>query len=223
MQDDGQRGRVRDRPKMRMDAGLHRLVVIGHDRKHRIGAGGLGAPRQLDGLAGRIRSRAGNDADAAARDLDGGADDAVVLGRRQRGGFAGGFADDDRRDAGLDLAFAKFCECRQIEIVRSHRRAWEGRGCSPPARWRDVQRCVIGFHAAFSIWPKPCRYADSTRPCWHRTPASIRKPICSSRLRIFRQKPLSRESIRTAMAALGQRNCEIWASAASIAEASSGP
>ena len=56
------------------------------------------------------------DADATACDFDGGADDAVVLDRRQRGGFAGGFADDDRGDFGFDLAFAKFCECRQIEI-----------------------------------------------------------------------------------------------------------
>ena len=52
MQDDGQGGRVGDRLKVRINAGLHRLVVIGHDREHRIGAGGLGAPRQLDGLAG---------------------------------------------------------------------------------------------------------------------------------------------------------------------------
>jgi hypothetical protein len=29
---------------------------------------------------------------------------------------------------------------------------------------------VIGFHAAFSIWPKLCRYAESTRPWWHLTP-----------------------------------------------------
>ena len=102
---------------MRMDAGLHRLVVIGHHREHRIGAGGLGPPRQLDGLAGRIRSGAGNDADAAVCDLDGGAEDTVVLGRCQRGGFAGGFADHDRRDAGLDLALTKSCECRQIEFT----------------------------------------------------------------------------------------------------------
>ena len=86
---------IGDRPKMRMDAGLHRLVVIGHDRKHRVGAGGLCAPGQLDGLAGRVRAGAGNDPDAAAGDLDGGADDAVVLGRRQRRGFAGGFTDHD--------------------------------------------------------------------------------------------------------------------------------
>ena len=76
-------------------------------------------------------------ADAAAGDLDGGAHDAVLLGRRQRRGFAGGFADHDGRDARGDLAFAKSCECRQIKIAPLHRRAWEDRGCSPPARWRD--------------------------------------------------------------------------------------
>ncbi len=68
-----------DRAKVRLNAGLHRLVVVRHDRKHRIGAGSFGAPRQLDGLAGRIRSRPGNDSDAAPRDLDAVADDAVVL------------------------------------------------------------------------------------------------------------------------------------------------
>ena len=40
-----------------------------------------------------------------------------MLDRRQRGSFAGGFADDDGRDISLDLAFAKFCECRQIEFT----------------------------------------------------------------------------------------------------------
>jgi hypothetical protein len=76
---------------------------------------------------------------------------------------------------------------------------------------------VIGFHAAFSIWPKPRRYAESTKPCWHLTPASIRKPICSSFERIFSQKAPSRESIRTAIAALVPRKGDILASEASIA------
>ncbi len=94
---------------------MHWLVVVWHDRKHRVGAGGLGAPGQFDGLAGRIGSGAGNDADPAARDLDGGANDGFVLVRRQGRGFAGGFAGHDRRDARLDLAFAKACERGQID------------------------------------------------------------------------------------------------------------
>ena len=48
-------------------------------------------------------------------DFDGGADDGVVLGRRQRRGLACGFADHDRRDTGLDLALAQSCERRQID------------------------------------------------------------------------------------------------------------
>jgi hypothetical protein len=50
VEDDGQGGGAGNRLKMRADAGLHWLVVVGHDRQHRIGAGPFGAPRQLDGL-----------------------------------------------------------------------------------------------------------------------------------------------------------------------------
>ena len=52
MQDNRQRGRARDRLKVRVNAGLHRLVIIRHDRKHRIGARHFGAPGQFDGLGG---------------------------------------------------------------------------------------------------------------------------------------------------------------------------
>ena len=50
----------------------------------------------------------------------------------------------------------------------------------------------MGFHAAISIWPKPCRMAESTKPSWHLTPASIRKPICSSFPRMRSPAPISR-------------------------------
>ena len=92
---------------MRLDSGLHRFVVVGHHRKHRVGAGRFGALRQLDRLTGRIGSGAGDDADAAPRDFDGGADDAFLFCRRQRRGFAAGFADQDGGDAGINLALAK--------------------------------------------------------------------------------------------------------------------
>src|ERR1700722_14700029 len=102
---------------MRKNAGLHRLVVVGHDGEHRIGAGRFRAARVLDGVAGRIGSRRGNDADTAVRDFDGGADDSVMLGWRQRRGFAGGLADPDRRGAWLDLELAESCEGRMIVLV----------------------------------------------------------------------------------------------------------
>jgi len=93
--------------KVRVNAGLHRLVVIRYDRKYAIGARCFGAPGQLDGLAGGIRSRSGNDTNAATRDFDRGADYCVMLDRRQGGSLPGGFADHDRRDARFNLTFAK--------------------------------------------------------------------------------------------------------------------
>src|SRR5665213_3361418 len=45
-------------------------------------------------------------------------------------------------------------------------------GMMPASQAVEWTRFVIGYHAAFSIQLNPCRYADSTRPCWHRTPAS---------------------------------------------------
>ncbi|MEH2500205.1 hypothetical protein V1294_006684 [Bradyrhizobium sp. AZCC 1678] len=50
---------------------LHRLVVIGHDREHCVGAGAFGLPRQLDRAIGRIGSGARNDAGTALHGLDG--------------------------------------------------------------------------------------------------------------------------------------------------------
>ena len=106
VQDDRQRGRDGNRPEMRLDSGLHRLVVVRHHRKHRVGASRFGALRELDRLTGRIRSGAGDDADAALRHFDGGADDAFLFRRRQRRGFAAGLADQNGADAGTDLALA---------------------------------------------------------------------------------------------------------------------
>ena len=201
MKDDGKGGRIRDRAKMRLDAGLHRLVVIRHDRKHRVGARRLGMPRQFDGLTGRIRSRPCDDPNAATRGFDGGADDAVVLGRRQRCGLAGGFADHDRRDARLDLPFAKPGQCRQIMRPSSSNGVGRSAMC-PRARWRELQLRSSDFTPRFPFRRSPADKAESTRPCWHLTPASIRKPICCSLVRIFRLEPLSRKLIRTAIAAL---------------------
>ena len=74
-----------------------------------------------------------------------------------------------------------------------------------------------GFYAAFSIWTKPRRTAESTKPSRHLTPASTRKPNCSSFSRIRSPAPIAEESMRTATAALVLRNGDISASADSIA------
>ena len=99
---------------MRLDSGLHRSVVVGYHRQHRIGAGRFGALRQIDRLTGRIGSGTGNDADAAPRYVDGGADDVFLFRRRQRRGFAARLADQDGGDAGIDLALSKHRKGCQI-------------------------------------------------------------------------------------------------------------
>ncbi len=157
MQDNGKGGRAGDRLKVRVYAGLHRLVVIRHDRKHRVGARRLGLPRQFDSLPGRIRSRSCNDPNPATRGFDDGADDAVVLGRRQGRSLAGGFADHDCGRARFDLPFAKPGQCRQIDaaviIERGGKigdvaREPDGGSCNCGHR---ISRCVFHFDEALPI------------------------------------------------------------------------
>ena len=92
-----------------------RLVVIGHDRKDGIGAQRFSAPRQFDGMAGRIRTRAGNQPDATVRDVHGGPHDALPLRRRQGRGFTSDIADHEGGDRSRDLAFAKPFEGFQVD------------------------------------------------------------------------------------------------------------
>jgi hypothetical protein len=117
MKDNGKDGRAGNGLKVGLNAGLHRLIVIRHDRKHRVGARRFGTPRQLNGLMGRIRPRSSDDPNTATRGFDGGADDAVVLDRRQGYGFAGGLGDHDHRHARFNLTFAQPDKGRQIEVA----------------------------------------------------------------------------------------------------------
>jgi len=104
--------------KVGVDAALHRLVVVGHDREHGIGAGGFRPPRQLDGLFRRVRARTRDDTDPAARNVDGGANDEFLFGRRERRGFASGFTDHDGGNSGRDLALAKPRERADVDAAR---------------------------------------------------------------------------------------------------------
>ena len=164
VQDDRQRGRDRDRPEMRLDAGLHRLVVVRHHRKHRIGAGRFGALRQLDRLAGRIGSGAGMTRTRPR---------AISTAVRMMPSCSAGVSVEASpvvsltrmaRDAGLNLALAKHSQGLPDPPRRVHRTGWECRVCSPPARWRELKWTSWGYHAAFSIWPKPCRIGRQHEP-----------------------------------------------------------
>src|SRR5262249_52658212 len=118
------------------------------------------------------------------------------------------------RDARFDLALTQPCEGFLVDLagfIEGGREIGDVPGQQP----LEAPKNLMIAHAAFSICAKPSRQADSTRPCWHLTPASIRNPICCSLCRTFMQSSPSRDSIRTATAALALRNGETCASAAS--------
>ena len=73
--DDRNADGVVDRLVVRVEPVLRRLVVIGRDHEHRIGAGLLGVPGEIDRLLGRIGAGAGHDRDPAARLIDAPFDD----------------------------------------------------------------------------------------------------------------------------------------------------
>ncbi len=58
---------------------LGRLVVVGHDRQHRVGADLLGETGERHRFGSGVRAGAGNDRHALARHLDRDLDDAAVL------------------------------------------------------------------------------------------------------------------------------------------------
>ena len=64
--DDRDADGIVDRLVVLVEAFLGRLVVVGRDDQHRVGARLLGVARQLDGLGGRIRAGAGDDRHAAS-------------------------------------------------------------------------------------------------------------------------------------------------------------
>jgi hypothetical protein len=107
VQDEGQASRLCDRLEMHQHALLHWLVVIGHDRKHSVGAGCLGTPGEPNGMPGRVGDGAGDNPTPTTGDIDRGADDQLLLGRRQCRGLARRLADHERGNTGRDLALAE--------------------------------------------------------------------------------------------------------------------
>src|SRR5579883_575573 len=120
---------------MRRDAVLHRLIVIGHDRHHRIGARGFGEASKLDGVAGRVRACAGNDLGASMNDLDGGADEIFLLGQRERGGLTRRLGHDERGCARFELALTQPREGFGVDfpVLIERRREIGNAACQPGA------------------------------------------------------------------------------------------
>ena len=82
--------RVVDRLEVLIEPFLRRLVVIGRDDEHRVGAGPLGMLGEIDRFLGRIRAGAGHDRHPAARLIDAPFHHLLVLLVGQRRAFAGG-------------------------------------------------------------------------------------------------------------------------------------
>src|SRR4030095_5182964 len=94
IQNNGQRGVLRNCLEMRHQAVLLRLIVIGGNLQRRSGTGLLGILGHGNGFAGGVRSGTSNHWHTPSRGLDDGLDDAVVLFVRQRWRFARGATGD---------------------------------------------------------------------------------------------------------------------------------
>ena len=80
-------------------------VIVGRDHQRPVGSDLLSLTGQLDGLGGRVGTRAGNDRDAFVDDLDRQLDHLGVFFVRQGGRFTGCAARHDAVRAALDLPF----------------------------------------------------------------------------------------------------------------------
>ena len=66
----GRSDRVVDRLEVQEETFLRRLVVVGRDHQHGVGAGLLGVAGEFDRLVGRVRPGAGDHRHAALRHFD---------------------------------------------------------------------------------------------------------------------------------------------------------
>ena len=117
--DDGDIDRVVDRLVVLVEAFLGRLVVIGRDDQHCIGADLGGILGELDGLVGRVRSSAGDHGHPALRRYDCQLDDALVLIVIQRRALASRSGRHKSVRAFADLPFDNAPEGFLVEFRRS--------------------------------------------------------------------------------------------------------
>ena len=118
VKDDGQVAGLGDGGEVAVVAFLGRLVVIRPDHEGAVGPGLLGEARQADRLAGAVGAGAGHDLDAAARLLDHGGDDALVLLVVERRRFAGGADRGQAVGALLDVPVDQPAQGREIDFAR---------------------------------------------------------------------------------------------------------
>ena len=128
--DDRNADRVVHRLEMLVHAFLGRLVVIGRDHEHGVGAGLLGMAREFDGLGGRVGARARDHRNAAARLIDAPFDHLVVLVMRQGGALAGGADRNQTVGTFGNLPFDQVAETLFVELAVLERGHQRGEGAA---------------------------------------------------------------------------------------------
>ena len=125
--------------EMRLHAALVRLVVVGRNDQHRVGASLFGMHGKIDRLGGVVGAGACNDWHPAARDLDRHLDDVFVLVMAKRRRFAG-CADRHQAAAALvDLPFDEIAERLLVESCRI--REWRDQRGDRPAKLLHGRHC----------------------------------------------------------------------------------
>ena len=122
--------------EMRVEAALARLVVIGRDDEHGVGARLLGMDGELDRLLGAVGAGAGDDRHAAFGDLDAELDDAVMLLVRKRRRFAGRADRNEAARSLADLPVDEGAEGVLVERAVLHGRDQRG--------YRALEHCCLG-------------------------------------------------------------------------------
>ena len=115
--EDGDADRVVDGLEMLVKSFLRRLVVIGRDHQHRIGAGLLGVLGEFDRLVRVVGAGARDDRHASARLVDADVDDAAVLGVAQGRALAGGADRHEPVRTRTDLPIDQRAERRLVEFA----------------------------------------------------------------------------------------------------------
>ena len=118
--------RVVDRLVVPVEAFLGRLVVIGRDHQHGVGAGLLGVAGQLDRLGGGVGAGAGDHRHAAGAASMQSSTTALVLVMGERRRFAGGADRHQAVRAGADLALDELAEGLLIDRAVVERRDQRG-------------------------------------------------------------------------------------------------
>ena len=128
--DDRNADGVVDRLVVLVEPFLRRLVVIGRDDQHRVGARLLGVLRQFDRLGGRIRAGAGDHRHPALGLIDAPFHHLLVLVMRQRRALAGGADRHQAVGALADLPVHQVAECLLVERAVFERRDQRGKRSS---------------------------------------------------------------------------------------------